>query len=476
MQFAKSLLIFGLVFSLILSAVNAASFDITTEAIKDRIIVNEFATYKIAVKNNLQVKDEYRIYTLDFPTWGMRTDPIVNPITLELAPGEEGSVEVLIDPLKIKDIGAYDVNVNVRSKVLDIAVPIQLKVTILSTDPLMQGYVPTVITSVGIPDKIDPRKEIPIKIVLNNQNRINYSSMEIRISGNLMQETIATTLDPKEEKTLEAKKTIDPLTAPQQDNVVIAVFAEGRPISQVTKRIDVLEYKDQQLFEEKKGFLKTKSTYRFASNNEDYKGALKVKATLLSSIFSSTEPNARVVREQGKMYYEWEVKLENKEMYVTVTKNFVPLVIALIMVIAVAIFYFAFRSPLTMIKEANNIAKKDEGVSELIVVLHITNRGQSKISEIEVSDYIPGLVGIGSDVPIGSLQPTRVLRHEKKGTTIVKWAIDKLDPSEERVLSYKIESKLPILGSFSLPVAKAEFKASGKKLQKSFSNRLSIDN
>src|SRR3989338_6699987 len=98
MQFAKSLLILGLVFLTILSAVNAAAFDITTEPIKDRIIVNEFATYKIAIKNNLQVNDEYRIYTLDFPTWGMRTDPIANPITLELAPSEGGSVEVLLDP------------------------------------------------------------------------------------------------------------------------------------------------------------------------------------------------------------------------------------------------------------------------------------------------------------------------------------------------------------------------------------------
>ncbi len=475
MQFAKSWLIFGLVFLMALSAANAASFDISTEAIKDRIIVNEFASYKITVKNNLNIEDEYRIYSLDFPTWDIRTDPIVNPITLEVAPGEEGSVEVLVDPLKIKEIGAYDVNVNVRSKVLDSASSIQLKVTVLSTDPLMQGYVPTVITSVGIPDKIDPRKEIPIKIVLNNQNVINYSIMEVRISSNLIQDTIATTLDPKEEKTLEAKKTIDPLTAPQQDNVVVAVFAEGKPISQVTRRIEIIEYKDEKLFEEKKGFLKTKDTYRFASNNEDYKGALKVKTTLLNSIFSSTEPNARVVREQGKMYYEWEVKLENKEMYVAVTKNFAPLVIALILIIAVAVFYFAFRSPLTMVKEASNIVKKEEGVVELIVVLHIANRGQSRISEIEASDYIPGLVGIGSDIPIGSLQPTRVLRHEKKGTTIVKWAVDGLDPSEERVLSYKVQSMLPILGSFSLPAAKAVFKSNGK-LHRSASNRLSIDN
>ncbi len=475
MGFVKSLPIIVIMFLMLLLVSNAASFDITTEPIKEKIIVNEFAKYTVTVKNNLNVKDEYRIYSLDFPIWDVRTDPIVNPITLELNPGEEGSVEILVDPLKIKEIGFYEVNLNVRSKVLDSAVSVPLKVTIFSTDPLMQGYIPTVITSVGVPEKIDPRNEIPIKIVLNNQNMINYTRLEVRIESNLIKETLSTNLDPKEEKILQVITNLDPLTKPQYDNVIVSVFADERAISQVTKRIETIEYKGSQLIKEERGFLTTKSTYKFASNNEDYKGSFKVETSLLSSIFSSTSPNAKVMTENGKRYFVWDVKLDKKEMQVAITRNFVPLMIAIILFAAVVISYFLFRSPLVMIKEVNNIVKKEGGITEMNVVLHIQNRGQIRLQEIEVTDYIPGLVGIGSDAPIGSLQPTKIMRHEKKGTTMAKWTIEKLDLSEERVLSYKVRSKLSILGDFNLPVAKATFKANGK-VQSSSSNRLSVSN
>ena len=475
MGFVKSLPVLALIFLMLLSVSNAASFDIKTEPIKEKIVVNEFAKYKVSVKNNLNVNDEYRIYSLDFPIWGVRTDPIVNPITLELAPGEEGSVELLVDPLKIKDVGAYEVNLNVRSKVLDSAVSVPLKVTILSTDPLMQGYTPTVLTSVGIPEKIDPRNEIPIKIVLNNQNVINYTNLELRIESNLFKETLSTNLDPKEEKTLQIKKTLDPLTVPQYDNIVVSVVAKGRSISQVTKRVEVVEYKGSQLVKEEKGFLTTKTIYKFASNNDDYNGDFKVETSLLSSIFSSTTPKAKIITEDGKRFFVWNVKLEKKEMQVAITRNFVPLMIAIILFAAVVVSYFLFRSPLVMVKEVSNIVKTEGGISEMNVVLHIQNRGQIRATEIEVTDYIPGLVGIGSDVPIGSLEPAKVLRNEKKGATIAKWTLEKLDPSEERVLSYKVRSKLSILGDFSLPVAKAAFKANGK-VQSSSSNRLNVSN
>ena len=196
---------------------------------------------------------------------------------------------------------------------------------------------------------------------------------------------------------------------------------------------------------------------------------------MLHSIFSSTNPKARVKAEDGKRYFIWDVKLENKEMQVTVTRNFIPLMIAIILFGAVALSYFLFRSPLVMVKEVNNIVKKEGGITEMNVVLHVQNRGQTRVHDIEVTDYIPGLVGIGSDVPIGSLQPSKVMRHEKKGTTMAKWILEKLDPSEERVLSYKVRSKLSILGDFNLPVAKATFKANGK-VQSSSSNRLGVSN
>ena len=193
MDFLKRFIVSVLVFSAYISIANATSFEATAVPIDDRIVIDEFAKFRIDIKNNLKEnKDEYRIYTLDFPTWDVRTDPIINPITVELGPGEEGSVEIVADPLKIKDIGTYQVNVNVKSRATNNLVSVPLKVTILSTSLLIQGYMPTVVTGVDVPENIDPRQEIPIKISLNNQNTIDYPELTIKLESSLIKETIST--------------------------------------------------------------------------------------------------------------------------------------------------------------------------------------------------------------------------------------------------------------------------------------------
>ena len=476
MDFLKRFIVSVLVFSAYISIANATSFEATAVPIDDRIVIDEFAKFRIDIKNNLKEnKDEYRIYTLDFPTWDVRTDPIINPITVELGPGEEGSVEIVADPLKIKDIGTYQVNVNVKSRATNNLVSVPLKVTILSTSLLIQGYMPTVVTGVDVPENIDPRQEIPIKISLNNQNTIDYPELTIKLESSLIKETISTKLGPKEDKILSHTVTLDPLTDPQEDRLVVALlFNNESIINPIVRKMKIIEYAEPELIKEGKNFLITKKQYNFISNKEGYDGTFKLETTLFDSIFSSTHPKAKTVTENGKRYLVFDVQLENNSMEVTVTRNFVPLLAAIILAIAAVIVYYGLRSPLTMLKEAGNIFKSEGGVSEMTVILHIKNRSQNKINEIEIDDNIPGLVSVGGDVPIGALQPSKVLRHEKKGTTMVRWTIDGLEPSEERVLAYRIKSKLSILGGFSLPSARATFKSNGKWLT-SASNSASVN-
>ena len=62
----RKLILFTIIFSLYISIVNAASFDATAVPINDRIVIDEFATFQLNIKNNLDKYDEYRIYTLAF--------------------------------------------------------------------------------------------------------------------------------------------------------------------------------------------------------------------------------------------------------------------------------------------------------------------------------------------------------------------------------------------------------------------------
>jgi hypothetical protein len=476
MFFSKKLILLFIIFSLYLYSSSAVSFDATPIPINDRIIIDEEAKYKIEIKNNLNKINEYRIYNLDFPIWDIRTEPLVNPITLELKPGETGSVELIIDPLKIKDIGTYQVNVNVRSKITDEVSTVPIKVSILSTEPLVQGYTPTVITSVGLEQEIDPRKDFPIRIVLNNQNIIDYELLEMKISSSLFNEVLKTSLGPKGEKTLDLSKSIDPFTPPQETRIIFELMYQNRSIiNPITKQIEIIKFSTQDLVKEDKNFLISKQVYRIMSNDPGLYRKLIVETTLLDSIFSSTKPEASISSKDGKRVFTWDVTPETKDNEFTITKNYIPLFAAIILIFIAIISYYTLRSPLNMIKEARNLLKKEGGISEMNIILHVKNRGQKKITDVEVNETIPGLVNIGKDVPIGSLQPSKVLKHEKEGTTIIRWNIDFLDPSEERVLSYKVKSQLSILGDFNMPSAKATFNSEGK-FYTSTSNRLNINN
>ena len=286
MDFFKKFSIFAFVLLLYASLANAALFDISVEPVKDKISIDGLAKFNLTIKNNIKQIDEYRIYSPDFPIWDVRTDPIVNPITLDVNSGGEGSIELIVEPLKIRDIGTYGVAVNVRSEATNQLKSVQLKVSILSVQGLIQGYVPTVVTSVDIPEKIDPRNEIPIKIVLNNQNIIDYPNLTIKIESSFIQDTINTSLKPKEEKTLTVTERIDPLTMPQEEGIIVSVFNDDMSIiNPIVRKVQIIEYTDKELASQKKNFLTTKTIYDFMSNNPDYEGTFRTEKKLLESIF-----------------------------------------------------------------------------------------------------------------------------------------------------------------------------------------------
>src|SRR3989338_5688435 len=211
-------------------AAYAASFDVKAVPVLDTININEPAKFNFEITNNLNTRQEFRIYTLDYPFWDIRTDPITNPITLVVMPKSTESIEILIDPLHVPQAGAYAVNIYVQSETTEQRAIVPVEIGIKSTEPLIGGYVPTVITSISIPEKIDPREEIPIKINLNNQNPINYDDLIIKIQSDVINDAISYKLGPREEKVLALAKKADPFTKPQKDKLSVTVFKGERLI------------------------------------------------------------------------------------------------------------------------------------------------------------------------------------------------------------------------------------------------------
>ncbi len=463
-----------IVFVLLINFAYAASFDVKVTSIKDKIVVDEVAEFDIAIQNNLDTDEEFTIKKAGYPFWDMYTKPLQNPITLKVPAKSSASVKLFVDPLYITSVDTYTLDIGVILQRTGQEQKVPITVGIKSTEPLIGGYIPTVLTSVSVPENIDPREEFTIKVVLNNQNVINYTNLTIKIDSNLFKDELYIPLGPNEEKIIEIAKKIDDLTTPQEDRLIVAVFKDERMIvSPIIKEFEIKEYLSQKELLKEQSFLKIRKGVKVVSNNPDHKGVIKIEMTPFKNLLVTTSPRAETKKEDGKQYLIWQIELgKDKSMIVYTTENYRPIVVIVVLAIAAVVLYFLFRSPITVRKGIANIGMSEGGISEAKVVVRVKNRSAKQLTNIEVMDSLPHIAHVEKELSIGSMQPHAVLTHPKKGI-VIKWTIETLEPRDERVLSYRMKSRLAILGEFNLPAANARAKI-GDKVVISNSNRVTV--
>jgi hypothetical protein len=456
--------------------VNAVSLEVKYDPIKNNIKLEEEATFNINVFNKEARKDTFRLYTLDYPIWEVHTEPRITPILVDVEPNSNKSIKIYVNPLHITLPGGYIVNLNVKSQKSGDFVKVPLTVKIKSTAQLIGGYIPTVLVNAKIPDKIDPRQDIPISVDLDNQNPLNYSELRIIIDSKLIKKTLTEKLGPNEQKTVTITERIDPSTKPQKDKITVTVLYGNRTISgPLKKQIEISSYSElKKDVKTTKKFLKTSSIVTLTNDgNIAYSGRERIETTSFKNLFLSSKPRSKTIKDEGKKYIAWDISLKpNETQTIELTENYRPLFVIFILLIIVVILYYVYRSPLVITKAVSNIEKTEGGVSGLKLIITVSNRSKNQIRHIEVIDKIPHIAQLDKGISIGTLPPHKILKHEKKGT-IVKWMIDELDPNDQRVINYKAKSRLAILGEFNLPAAAAKFRYNNKQRVTS-SNKLRI--
>ena len=471
MALIKKVILSVMAVLLLLPLVSALSFLAEITPAKASITMDGEAIFEVKITNNYNSAESFKIKNPNYPMWDIKTDPLQNPIVIEIAQNESKTQKIIITPLHVNSVGAYDIKVDVRLERTNELISLPIRIGVKTAEK--GQYVPTVIPTITAPEEIDPRKELPISIKLNNQNILEMPELTIKVEGSLISDEIKTSLGPKEIKTVEIKKEPDKLTSPGvHDLIISALLGEEVIVGPITKKVTVSEYQEMIELASTKRLFKTEKNLRFVTNNADYKGKAKIETTLFKSLFSSTRPRPRMTRENGKLYLAMDAVLTNKSMEIAFIENYRPLFFIIFLVAIIVAFYYLYRSPLTIRKLASSIVKREGGISELKVVLNIKNRSKKSASNIELTDTIPNIIDIEKELSIGTLQPIKVLRHEKKGS-IIKWIVNDLDVGEERVISYKIKSRLPILGDLNLPQATAKF-VCNKRTIVTASNRLSV--
>lgn len=459
----KSFLLFiaVLLFSI---SVSARSFDAQFEAIESTITFGQLAKFKLTVRNDLETTETFKVKILDYPIWDITTEPLLNPIQFSVMPNKEREIDLFLNPLHVPNYGVYDVNVIVELIRKDEKLTTPVRVNIVS--PETGTYVETVLATILMDDKINPTKEISIKITLNNQNIIEYPKILVKLESNLIKDEIEESLGKKEKKTISLTKNIDPQTPAQVDTLVVKVISNNKTLDTKVKRIEIIEaekiVKDS---ETKRRFLKIIEEITLKNEgNVQYNEGIKIESSLIQMLFTSSKPKGRFVKEEGIRYLVVSVNIAPGESTtVYITKNYITLLVIFALIGIIIGLYYIFRSPLTIRKKATNIALQEGGVSELKIVLNISNRSKNKLKNITIIDKIPNITDLEKGLTIGTLHPTKILKHEKRGT-IIKWIVDELEAGDERVISYKIKSHLSILGEFNLSPTIAKFDFKGKEI------------
>ncbi len=445
-------------------SVYADNFDVEFEAVDNAITFGQLAEFKLTVTNNLNTKETFKVKTLDYPLWEITTEPLLNPIQFSVEPNKKREITLFLNPLHISNYGVFDVSVIIEmvSKKEKVTNPVRVNLV----SPEAGTYVETVIATISMDDQVDPTKDITIKISLNNQNIIEYPKLLITLESKLIQEEVQESLGKKGKKTITLTKRISPQTLPQEDTLIVKVISNNKTLDTKVKKIEVIEKKELSKHENvKNGFLKVENDITLNNiGNVRYTDSIKLESSFIQTLFTSSKPKGKFIKEEGQRYLVVPLDIPPGEStVVTITKNYITLLVIVLLLAVIIILYYILRSPLTIKKTAANIGYKEGGVSELKVVLTVVNRSKNKLREIEVIDRIPNIADIEKGLTIGTLHPSKILKHEKKGT-IIKWIVDELDAGDERVITYKIKSHLSILGEFSLTQAIAKFTFQGKEV------------
>ena len=299
-------------FFLLANTVHGFSFNVHVNPIKDKIVVDEVAEYDISIKNLLDTDEEFLIKKAGYPYWDMYITPIQNPITLNVPAKSSASIRLFVDPLYITSVDTYTLDVAVVLSRTNEELSVPITVGIKSTGPLIEGYVPTVLANVGIiPEQVDPREPFVIKVMLSNQNPINYSNLTIRIESNQFNEELYVPLGPNEEKVFELPKDLDDKLPPQENELVVSVYKNDRKIvNPVSLKFIVKEYSIVEDIPKEESFLKIKKRVRIMSNNPSYKSIIKVETNQFKNLFTSTYPRAQYLKENDRRYLVWEVGLD----------------------------------------------------------------------------------------------------------------------------------------------------------------------
>lgn len=450
--------------------------------INNVITPGENAYVEIDVINTDSIRKDFTINSADF-RWHILSDPPSDFFSgFSVNGGETRTLKLQFSPRGDLFFGIYSIRLEFFSRTTGerhfVDVPIEIRSLYTGT----VDYAPSVMIegTVNNNNRIDPRQTSVLVINLDNRNPLNITSIDIAIESPFINEYFTTSLAPLEKKRIEFNFDVDDYQEPGIKDFTLRLIYNDRNIAGTPRSfpVQVISYssviKD---IDDESGFLSRRKVVTLTNKgNVENSDVVQVPVNFFSRIFTTATPSPKIETVAGERFFTWYMDLNpGSSVEINVSVNYRPLLYFLLIVSAVLVLYYMLRSPVVVKKTAAGFNSYDEGISEIKILMHIKNRTAKPFNAFSVTEYVPKIAKYLKSDTLGSIQPTKVLNHEKKGT-LLKWNFEAIEPFEERIIIYKMKLNFTVLGRLNFPATTVKFKDDSNGSYTTKSNKLRIHN
>ncbi len=466
-----------LLFSLLLPFSLADDPLVTVKPVKTKVGPGEWAEFNITIYNPNRYEDDFKIEVGEESIlWTALTQPTSAFVSgMKVEGGEVGSAKLLLKDINLprSNTAPKRVDLRITSPGIGTVYSEMLRIYLLHSK---EGDIneADLNVSLSVPRYIDPRNLYSFKVSIgNNKDRI-LKNIDIRLSSELFTKSSSVEIPPYGQKTIDFPITFDKSQKPAMDTLIVTISESDRILYRTTVPVEVVSYRIQ--FEEEKQttekFLKTEDSIKLTNTQNVEKQELYlVETSLLNYFITSTSPDSEFVKQNGKRYLAFNIRLDTgKSTTVVVTTNYRIIFYLLIFTAVVLFLYYMLRNPVMITKQCEVIKTKEGGLHEMKVILSIKNRSSKDFAGVKILDRIPSLASFERHHGQGTLHPEKIIRTE--AGVVLRWETD-IESLEERIITYHIISKLSIMGGLRLLPAIIKLHYDGKPITIR-SNELSV--
>jgi len=454
-------LLFLIVFLFLIA--NVYSLELSHEIVQGEALPGNQVSYILHLNNNDNQDLEITVKAVDL-NWIL--DQEGEEFTL--SPGQSKDVEVSFSPLPEERIkpGSYGINLQVNTQTTRLERILPAKVL---------AYNAVLDVDFSTPAQIDPRRGAILRLLVNNKHKVDLDDINVELSSQHLHFTRTLTLGKQESSELEFPVSLDPETVRGDYTVNVKVTLGSNTLVDKALSYTIQEYEDlKEVSMPQQGFLLGGEVITQTNEgNTPVTNTIARQFNWLSYKFTSfdTIPTRLVKNDEGFLA-EWDLTVEPQEsVSVSYTINYRMLFLIILLIIAALVVYHVFRKRNAVIIDKRVLAMHTETGSVRVVkiVINVRNRGNTLINNLRVVDRVPN--AIKAPTQYGILKPMTV-KAAPEGTTMV-WDFHSIRPREEKVISYRLEGKIHVIGKLLLSPAVAKYTLFGRGIT-AFSSRVSL--